>query len=495
MSNKIVSNIVFLRVKKMFYGTSGRNKKNNMKSKLKSLSFSASVFILLVVFGTSLSIGQEKDQKPKLNDASKQARFYALSILDEIKDIMKEHYYDQKYHGMDLKTRIETAKERVKTLQYNWQMYRVIAQVLVELDDSHTFFLLPPRTDHFRYGIDWQMIGDSCLVTEVKKDSDAFAQGIEVGDQILSIRNFTPTRADLWKMSYVIYQLDPSKVMSLKIKKLDGTEKSLVIKAKTMTDKEYRAEIKERKEKLKARKEKDEYQPFKCEEISKELVACRLDSFVVEKGDIDKMMKRASKYPKLILDLRQNGGGLVTIEEYLLSHFFDHEVKVADEVTKKKTETSKTRVLDADRRYKGELAVLVDSESASAAEITARVLQIEKRAKVFGDFSAGAVMTSIVVPFTQMLDMDTVFASNLFAMSVTISDVIMSDGSRLEKVGVTPDFPILPTGLALKQKMDPILAVAAEKMGVPLSPENAGKFNFIREKDLDEEQGSPKDAK
>src|SRR5205809_5542377 len=99
------------------------------------------------------------------------------------------------------------------------------------------------------------MIVDNCIVTVVKKDSDAFAQGIEVGDQVVSIRNFTPTRADLWKMSYVIYQLDPSNVMSLKIRKPDGTERSLVIKAKTLTDKEFREGIKERKEKLKARKE------------------------------------------------------------------------------------------------------------------------------------------------------------------------------------------------------------------------------------------------
>ncbi len=81
-------------------------------------------------------------------------------------------------------------------------------------------------------------------------------------------------------------------------------------------------------------------------------------------------------------------------------------------------------------------------------------------------------------------------------MSVTIGDVMMKDGSRLEHVGSSRQSSSSGgLGLALKQKMDPILAVAAEKMGVPLSPENAGKFNFIREKDLDEEQGSPKDAK
>lgn len=454
------------------------------------------LLVLSLVVGADVAVfTQEKDQKPKLNADSKQARYYALSILDEIREKMKEHYYDSKYKGIDLKARIEVAKERVKTLEYNWQMYRVIAQVLLELDDSHTFFRLPPRSDHFRYGMSWQMIGNNCIVTVVKKDSDAYGQGIEVGDQVLSIRNLTPTRDDLWKMEYVIYQLDPSNVMSLKIRKLDGTEKSLTIKAKTLTDKEFRAEIKERKEKLKAKKEKDEFEPFKCQEVSADLIGCRLETFIVEKGDIDKMMKRASKYPKLILDLRQNGGGYVIIEEYLLSHFFDHEVRIADVVTKKKTESRKTKVLDADRRYKGEVAVLVDSESGSAAEMTARVLQIEKRAKIYGDLSAGAVMTSIRVPFINMLGMETYMAWNLFGMSVTVADVIMSDGSRLEKVGVLPDFPVQPTGVALKQKMDPVFSYAAAKMGAIITPEKAGKYNFITPIDLDDETEPAEETK
>src|SRR3954447_15862994 len=93
---------------------------------------------------------QDSPKKPKLTDEAKQARSYALSILDEMYSILKENYYDQTFHGMDLKARIETAKARVKTLEYNWQMYRVLAQVLVDLDDSHTYFILPPRLDHFQ---------------------------------------------------------------------------------------------------------------------------------------------------------------------------------------------------------------------------------------------------------------------------------------------------------------------------------------------------------
>jgi carboxyl-terminal processing protease len=323
------------------------------------------------------------------------------------------------------------------------------------------------------------MIGDECYVVSVKHDSDAARKGVEVGDQLLSIGNFKPTRADLWKINYLIYRLAPEKAIDLKVKKPDGAEKTVVIEARTMTDKEYRAELKARKDK----KGDKEDEPFRCKEVDKELIACRLESFAVEKNVIDKMMKAALPYPKMILDLRGNGGGYVVTEQYLLSHFFDREVKIAELITKEKTEVRTTKVLDPSRQYKGELAVLVDSGSASAAEITAKVLQLEKRAKIYGDYSSGSVMTSIRVPFRSVMSALADAAFIMVSMSVTVGDVVMRDGTRLEHTGVTPDEVLQPTGGGLKLKVDGVLAYAAMQLGSKLSVEDAGKFYFIMDKE------------
>jgi hypothetical protein len=73
-------------------------------------------------------------------------------------------------------------------------------------------------------------------------------------------------------------------------------------------------------------------------------------------------------------------------------------------------------------------------------------------------------------------------------MSVTIADVIMSDGSRLEHVGVTPDVVLQPRGAAFRDRMDPVLAYVSLVMGTQLSPEDAGKLHFIIDKEMDEEE-------
>jgi hypothetical protein len=50
----------------------------------------------------------------------------------------------------------------------------------------------------------------------------------------------------------------------------------------------------------------------------------------------------------------------------------------------------------------------------------------------------------------------------------------MADGNGLEKVGVTPDELLLPSGADLLAKRDPVLSRAAALAGLKLDPEKAG---------------------
>lgn len=396
-------------------------------------------------------------------------------LLKIVKETLKEYYYDKKFRGIDVDARFKDANERIKKLDTNSQIFRVIAALLLEFNDSHTRFYPPGRSNRTEYGFSMQMIGNNCVIVDVAKGSDAEKKGLKVGDQLARIGQHAVTRDTLWLLKYHIYQLEPMPLLPLTLRDTDGKERDLLIQASIKTLEQRK------KEREKDRREKEDF-AAKCVKLSFETTACKLRTFVVDKKVIDQMMKHAMGSSKLILDLRGNGGGYVKIEEYLTGHFFESDVKIGEVVMRDKTETRTAKAVGKDRQFKGELIVLIDSDSASASEMFARVIQLEKRGKIVGDVSAGAVMTSYNIPLSDVRGPDGFQTVTLFGMNVTVADVIMSDGKRLEQVGVLPDHPVGPSGLAIALRNDPVLAFAAGLMGTRISPEEAGKFEFLFKK-------------
>ncbi len=147
---------------------------------------------------------------------------------------------------------------------------------------------------------------------------------------------------------------------------------------------------------------------------------------------------------------------------------FDKEIKIADRVGRKDTKPEVAKSLH--NPYLGKLVVLVDARSASAAEIFARIIQLEKRGVVIGDKTAGAVMEA--KHYEERSGTDTVI---FYGASITEWDLIMTDGKSLEHVGVMPDDVRLPGAQDLAAGRDPVLAYAVETLGVKISAEDAGK--------------------
>lgn len=105
-----------------------------------------------------------------------------------------------------------------------------------------------------------------------------------------------------------------------------------------------------------------------------------------------------------------------------------------------------------------------------------KMIQIEKRGTVIGDRSAGAVMTSLFFSHTLGQDFYGRGSIAFYGTSITVADFKMSDGFSLEKIGVTPDETLLPTGADLAVGRDPVLARAITLLGGTMTAEQAGTF-------------------
>ena len=143
------------------------------------------------------------------NNLSGFNRERARDILEAVKTDIKKNYYDQGYHGVDLDARFKAADEKLKQATSLGQAWGIIAQVLVDFDDSHTFFVPPSRPARIEYGWQMKMVGDKCFVSAVKPKSDAEAKGLQVGDEVWTVDGFGPVRENLWKMKYFYYSLRP----------------------------------------------------------------------------------------------------------------------------------------------------------------------------------------------------------------------------------------------------------------------------------------------
>ena len=422
--------------------------------------------VMMIAFAIALSTAAVPAQNM---DGIERGR--TKSMLETIKSVIKKNYYDPEFHGMDLDARFKAAAEKIEQSQTIGQAHGVIAQTLLDLNDSHTFFLPPAKNVRVEYGWTIQMIGDRCFVIAVKPKSDAEAKGLKPGDEILSIDGFRPNRKEMWKVNYYYHALSPRAVMRFAVQSPGEKEPRQLEIASKVTQLKRVMNLSSNIDLWDLIREQEDAQmaEFHRFQTVGKVAIWKMPSFSFDPKDVNDIMQgRIAKSNDLILDLRGNGGGYVVTLEQLAGYFFETDTKIADLKTRKpeKPQTAKSQ---GQKGFKGRIVVLVDGNSASASEIFARLMQIEKRGVVLGDQSSGSVMQSRFYP--QSFGTDRVI---FYGVSVTGADVIMTDGKSLEHTGVTPDEKIIPTGADLAARRDPVLARALELLGQNVSPEAAG---------------------
>lgn len=393
-------------------------------------------------------------------------------MLDMVKQDLKKNYYDPTFRGMDLDARFKAADERIKTATSLGLIFGIIADAL-DFGDSHTFFIPPSRSYRTEYGWEMQMIGDVCYVVAVKPGSDAASKGLMLGDAIQKIDMFRPKRDNLWKLQYLYHALRPQPGMRVVAQGPVGQPRQLDVFAKVEQGQRQK-DLTNFNEVVRLTMEAESASRLRrsryWESGERDLIIWKLPEFESSLFNVDDFMSKVKKRRFLILDLRGNPGGEEAMMLRLIGSLLNHDVKVGEIKSRKETKAlvAKSR---GDKAFDGKLIVLVDSLSASASEILARVIQLEKRGTVLGDLSAGAVMRSRFYPHEAGTDIVAFYGA-----SITDADLIMADGKSLEHVGVTPDELLLPTAADLAAKRDPVLARAAALAGVKLDPEQAGSL-------------------
>lgn len=142
----------------------------------------------------------------------------------------------------------------------------------------------------------------------------------------------------------------------------------------------------------------------------------------------------------LVLDLRGNTGGLFpaavkTAEKFLPGGIIVTAQGQQDDANKVYTSTSGNAALDLP------MVVLVDGETASAAEVLAVALRDNQRAKLIGTATFGKGSVQKVVAFTtaEEADPETGKPRPRAAVRITLARLIAPSGNPITGVGVTPD--------------------------------------------------------
>jgi C-terminal processing protease CtpA/Prc len=393
--------------------------------------------------------------------------------LTDIKKDLKKHYYDTTFGGIDLEAHFDSARNRIDAATSTGQILGIIAETVLAFDDSHTRFDPPIRTVRIEYGWQMQMIGDTCHVVAVRPGSDAEAKGLETGDMVLSVGGWEVTRDNLWKIKYGYYTVRPQPGMRLVVKSKDGRQLQLDVMAKiTELQRVYDLE-RDRWKIIRELENESRLRRDSLYQLADSVIIWKMPQWYMSNRDIGRTMDRVRENGALILDLRGNPGGSVSMLQRLTGYFFDHDLTIAELASRKEKKPLKAKTRGKDV-FNGKLIVLVDSESGSASEVFARVIQLEGRGTVIGDRTAGAVMQSRF--YDHQIGQRRVI---YYAVSVTEADVIMSDGKSLERVGVTPNEILLPTMEDLADGLDPVLTRAAALLGVDIDPAEAGALSPI----------------
>ncbi|MFN3558137.1 MAG: S41 family peptidase [Brevundimonas sp.] len=353
-------------------------------------------------------------------------------VFDQVWGEVRTEYYDPRLHGVDWNAARRSFRPRALAAHDDRTLYAVLDEMLGLLDDDHAG-AAPPAVARRQ---DAQYARRAAIGVTLRPDP------AHPGDyRIESVRSGSPAdRAgvlDGWRLQTGEGRWSPDQDV------VEGRTLNL-----TFIDEEGQARpLDLTPVVMEARP------PFVADRTRPGVVVLRVEGFEPGLGRwMGTQLSDVAPETDVIIDLRGNPGGRLAEADAVLSCFLPRDQAWATRTPRSGppvTLSTAGGCGDLRAPIANPVAVLVDSDSRSAAELTPAALQEARRAVVVGERTAGAVLIS---QESRLPDGG--------RLTLSRSDFVTSGGVRLEKRGVTPDREASVTREDRREGRDPALDAA-----------------------------------
>jgi len=331
---------------------------------------------------------------------------------------VKSSYLDTTYNGQDIDIwRYENRyKGHLKTFD---DSTKAIETMLMSLGDRYTRYLDRESFQEEKRAIKAKLTGvgiqiapneeNQIIVIAPIQDSPAFKAGIKAGDQIIEVDNKSTSGLSIEEVASKIRGLQSTKV-SLLIQR--GKEKK---NFQITRDEIHIKSVPEgHSKKLNEQACYIHLVTFLSKHAAKEVAGS-----LAELGDC----------PGLILDLRNNPGGLFDNSLKIADMFLERDSDIVSTVDRYGYVDTKKTEGEASLNYDGELIVLVNGGSASATEILSGALQDHGRAELIGSKTFGKGLVQFIPPAL----------NDGSGLHITTSKYLTPNGHDIHEIGIVPD--------------------------------------------------------
>ena len=168
--------------------------------------------------------------------------------------------------------------------------------------------------------------------------------------------------------------------------------------------------------------------------VNEDILYVRVASFdkKVAEDVAAEINKRKATTKGIVLDLRNNPGGLLDQAVELVDLFVD-DGKIVSQKGRQERDAKTYLATSSATITKVPVVVLINGGSASASEIVSGALQDHKRAVLVGENTFGKGSVQVVLPITAEE-----------AIKLTIARYYLPSGRTIQAVGVKPDIEVIP---------------------------------------------------